>query len=847
MAACSDNERIERVMTDRLLVANTPLRIVSLGLWGILALMYGGHAPWWMIVGPLTLHASATVGFLLLSRQYRLDPQAYPIEGWRWRYIMLATVTGVAYGGGGALLVGMPYPVERAVVTATFLLTSALAPGRLYDQRTYMGFAGASLSLLAIGLLIAGDPLSRAMAAGVSLYLLALLLQNRPQHRGQRAQVALALAHEDLAHRHAAAEAEARASRAVLQSVFDNLSDGVLLYEADGRWVYQNRAMARLHDMPDEKLSVLPTFADIVRFRALRGDYGPLDRLPGGLDGWIAGRMARFGRDDQPAERRRTFTGRTVEVSFRRLPDGRVLTIHRDLTEIVAQQERLEAARAESERARDEAEAANQAKSTFLATISHEIRTPMNGVVGTAELLDHEDLTARQKRLVGMVRGSAAALLRIIDDVLDFSKIEADRLELEEMPCSLRAVIDETVEALSAQIEKKGLTIAATVEPGTPDALLCDATRLRQILFNLIGNAAKFTDAGSIAVRVQALSVDAGAVTLALSVADTGIGMNEAEQARLFQPFTQADSSTTRRYGGTGLGLSIVRRLAQLMNGDVSVQSAPGAGSTFTVSLRLKRSAELPHAPRQHEPAALPASDALVLAVDDSEVNLKVLAGQFEVLGVALETAADGHTALALWRRWTYALVLTDVGMPGMDGMEFTRQLRAEERAEPQRRRTPVVALTAHAMKGEAERCLAAGMDDYLTKPLTLDRLRVAVARWAMASGSASIPDLPGVGSDRAVDRTVVAGLLDGDEEAAGRVFASFRKSGAGLLADIMASTDDSRRLGELANTLEGAARAVGAVRLGDLAAALERSNSASNIVALQVEWRRVAAELGSA
>ncbi|MBN9488128.1 MAG: response regulator [Alphaproteobacteria bacterium] len=514
---------------------------------------------------------------------------------------------------------------------------------------------------------------------------------------------------------------------------------------------------------------------------------------------------------------------------------------YEDLAKVHASREKdAIQARAESERAREEAEAANQAKSTFLATMSHEMRTPMNGVVGTAELLEREPLNERQRRLVGTVRRSATALLRIIDDVLDFSKIEAGRMELEEAPFSLRALVTSTVETLSVQVENKGLSLHTTIEPGTPDALLADATRLRQILFNLIGNATKFTDVGRIAVRVRAIDTDDENVTLALAVSDTGIGMDARQQERLFKPFSQADSSTTRRYGGTGLGLSIVRRLAELMGGTVTVESAPGQGSTFTVTLKVRRDAGTPRETASEETARdslpLPASGMRVLAVDDNDVNLEVLVGQFEILGLPLDTASNGIEALTLWRSQPYALVLTDIHMPDMDGFELTRQIRAEESAGIDRPRTPILALTANALKGEAERCLAAGMDGYLTKPLTLERLREAVARHAIA-----VSEMRGSG---AIDRSVVSDMFGGNSAAVERVLERFRHAGARLLEEIVAASGDRPRLAELAHQLKGAARAAGATRLGDLAAALEASGSSADIEALRAEWRKVVFEL---
>ncbi len=835
-----DAERIERAMTKGLMTGNA-LRVLALSMWVIFAWAYAGSAPWWTIAIPASLHVSSMMGFIGLARVYHRNPDAHSTEGWRRRYIFLAGVTGLSYGVGAMLLVPLP-PVEpRMLVVATMISIAALPPGRTFEPRSYIVLTCADLPLLAAAFLVADDPLAKPVAIGVSLFLVALLLQNSVQHRMQREQTALALAHEDLAALHANREKDAMRARAVLQAVFDNMSDGVLLYDADGRWLYHNPAIARLHDMSDAVMATLPTFGDIVRYRALRGDYGPPDQLPGGLEEWLAQRVANFQRAALPAERWRTTTGRTVEISYRRLSDGRVLTIHHDLTEIVEREEKLNLARAESERARDEAEAANHAKSTFLATMSHEMRTPMNGVVGTAELLEREPLNERQKRLVGTVRSSATALLRIIDDVLDFSKIEAGRMELEEAPCSLRALVTGVVETLSVQAEKKGLSLSAMIEPGTPDALLTDATRVRQILFNLIGNATKFTDVGRIEVRARALQADDKEVTLALSVADTGIGLDPGQQERLFKPFSQADSSTTRRYGGTGLGLSIVRRLAELMGGTVAVKSAPGKGSTFTVTMKARRASDIVVAeelPRERFALSRATAGLRVLAVDDNQVNLEVLLGQFEILGITLDTAINGIEALTLWRSRPYALVLTDIHMPDMDGFELTRQIRAEETATVDRQRTPIVALTANALKGEAERCIAAGMDDYLTKPLTLDRLHDAVSRWAAMPESK-----PAV----ALDRSVVSQMFGGNPATIERVLDRFKEAGSKLVDEIAGSANEPGRLIELAHKLKGAARAAGATRLGDLAEALEKSARPADVEGLQVEWRKVVADLSAA
>src|SRR5271167_503636 len=425
-----------------------------------------------------------------------------------------------------------------------------------------------------------------------------------------------------------------------------------------------------------------------------------------------------------------------------------------------------------AETARAEAEAANEAKSTFLATMSHEIRTPMNGVLGMMEVLERQGLGDDQLPLVATMSDSAQALLRIIDDVLDFSKIEAGRLELETTAFSLSGLVGGAVDTLRPQANAKGLAIAAEIEPGSNDALVGDPTRIRQILFNLLSNAVKFTTRGEVIVRAGTTPVGRGQTRVTLAVEDTGIGLDAEQQARLFQPFSQADSSTTRRYGGTGLGLSIVRRLAQLMGGDVAVDSTPGEGSVFTVALVL---AAAP-ASAEAAPLTLPSppdfggrglrsaggAEARLLVVDDHPINRDVLVRQLRLLGLAADTAEDGKEALAAWAPGRYAAVLADLHMPGMDGFALTRQLRTRE-AENGGARTTIVAVTANAMRGEEERCLAAGMDAYLAKPVAIDRLRATLERWLPIGEGAQAA--PSAGISAAIDRNVLAAWLGDDRD----------------------------------------------------------------------------------
>ena len=627
-----------------------------------------------------------------------------------------------------------------------------------------------------------------------------------------------------------ARDAAADAQR-LLNDVLDNMSDGIGLVDAEHRILYVNKSVPEMFGLASLKSGT--RLADILRAQITQGDQVVVN----GRVLSIEERLARVLSPQGSHFERRVPSGRHVEFTFRPLADGRTLGIYRDITELKQRQTELE-------QARDAAQAANQAKSTFLATISHEIRTPMNGVVGTAELLEREPLNERQKRLVRTVRTSAAALLRIIEDVLDFSKIEAGRMELELAPFQLRALVEGTCETLSVQAEQKGLSLSTTIAPGTPDLLQGDSTRVRQILFNLIGNAIKFTDVGDIRVSAKAQPVRDGRVRLTLAVADSGIGMTAAETDRLFRPFSQADSSTTRRYGGTGLGLSIVRRLAELMGGDVAVHSAPGKGSTFTVALDLAVSTApvVERCPRPAPPSGTIAGR--VLAVDDYPINLEVLTGQLEILGVPVETAASGLEALTKWRSQPYALILTDIHMPDMDGFELTRQIRAEETSGQEGQRIPIVALTANALKGEADRCLAAGMDGYLTKPLTLGRLREAIERWMTEPSPAASAASTGTAPEQALDRTVIRQMFGDNEAAIERLLARFAAAGGELVADIVGAAGAPERVAELAHKLKGAARAAGATRLGDLAATLEQSADSAGIAQVASEWKRVAREL---
>jgi len=516
-----------------------------------------------------------------------------------------------------------------------------------------------------------------------------------------------------------------------LEITLESMSQGIATYDASGRLVMWNHTYAELLDLPLDYLQRHPTFAELVQFQIGRGDFAQSPDVIVDIDVHSrspAGDGGRAATESEPRTySRRTTNERVLEVHVRPLSDGGAVRTVTDITERTLAQEEII-------RARDVAEAGQRAKAEFLANMSHEIRTPMNAIIGLATLLAGEPLEPRQRQFVDQVRAAGEHLLRIVNDILDFSKVDAGLLEVESVDFEISEVVERVRALVADSAAEKRLALFVSYAPGLPSRVRGDPMRIGQILLNYVNNAIKFTAQGGVKIRVEQEAPEGAAMSLRFTVSDTGIGLEPDQRERLFKSFSQADASTTRRFGGTGLGLAICKKLAERMGGAVGVESQLGKGSAFWFTVRVEATSPTEPLPVASEEAT-DVREALagthILLVEDNLIN-QIVAREFLASWSAkVSIANDGKQAVDLAAQTSFDAILMDMQMPVMDGLEATRLIRAS----PAGASVLIIAMTANAMAADRQACISAGMNDVVVKPFEPMVLLRTLRQWLARAG----------------------------------------------------------------------------------------------------------------
>ncbi|MBC7386879.1 MAG: CHASE3 domain-containing protein [Cryobacterium sp.] len=486
--------------------------------------------------------------------------------------------------------------------------------------------------------------------------------------------------------------------------------------------------------------------------------------------------------------------------------------------------------------AKNQAETATLAKSMLLANVSHEVRTPINGILGMASILIDTPLSAEQKDYARTILQSGESLLEIVNDILDLSKTDAGKLHLEEIDFDVLSTLQDLVRPFRVTAEKKSVEIELQVAERIPNYVKGDPGRLRQIIANLVSNAVKFTDSGKVSIRVSEGMSDPGRVHLRFEIQDSGVGINPQTIEKLFQPFAQGDVSTTRKYGGTGLGLSICKKLVQLMGGEIGVESTLKKGSTFwfEVNLRASEAAHLSRAQEEVEECLLFPPHTRILVAEDNPINQKVALKQLEKIGLQGHAVANGLEAIQALRTIPYHLVLMDCQMPEMDGYAASTLIKADADL----RKVPIVAMTASAIQGERERCLAAGMDDYVTKPIKISTLQAVLVRWLMPEPTGAVLNPKVLEDLRSLDVPNGPSLIS-------ELGVLFLESLSGKLEELRkaANEGDSDRLSKIAHQMKSSAGNLGAFHFSHLFEQLEETTSAGKLMDLGMQIVRIERE----